>query len=117
MPHMISRAAVGQDAASAHVLAAAEDLDTLCLVGLVPHVGALGEGAAVEHEKQVGGLCHACCCSAERVTLAPDAASCKLFGWRQSLCRAKGGAAAALLLHESGEGAEWELSGSICREL
>ena len=48
---MISRAAVGQDAASAHVLAAAEDLDTLRLVGQVPHLGALGEEAAVEHEK------------------------------------------------------------------
>ena len=30
----------------------------------------------------------------------------------QSLCRAKGGAAAALLLHESGIGAEKELIGS-----
>ena len=41
-----------------------------------------------------------------------SAASCQLFGWRQSLCSAKlaakGGAAAALLLHKSGVGAEWE---------
>ena len=32
MPHITSCAAVGQDAAGAHVLAAAEDLDALCLV-------------------------------------------------------------------------------------
>ena len=31
MPHLTSRAAVGQDAAGAHVLAAAEDLDALIL--------------------------------------------------------------------------------------
>ena len=85
MPHLTSRAAVGQDAAGAHVLAAAEDLNALHLVGQVLDVGA------------------------ERVTRALDAASCRLFCWRQSLCRAKGGSAAALLLHESGEGAEWEL--------
>ena len=30
----------------------------------------------------------------------------QLFGWRQSLYRAKGGAAAAVLLYESGVGAE-----------
>ena len=60
---------------------------------------------------------HAGRCGAERVTLAADAASCKLFSGRQSLCRAKGGAAAALLLHESGEGAEWEQSGSGGREV
>ena len=59
MAHLTSRAAVGQDAAGAHVLAAAEDLDTLRLVGQVLDAGALGEEAAVEHEKQVGGLCHA----------------------------------------------------------
>ena len=71
MPHLTSRAAVGQDAAGAHVLAAAEDLYALHLVGQVLDVGA------------------------ERVTRALDAASCRLFCWRQSLCRAKGGAAAA----------------------
>ena len=32
---------------------------TLRLVGQVLDAGALGEEAAVEHEKQVGGLCHA----------------------------------------------------------
>ena len=37
--------------------------------------------------------------------------------WRQSLCSEKGGAAAASLLHESGLGAEWELSGNCCREV
>ena len=106
MPHLTSRAAVGQDAAGAHVLAAAEDLDALRLDGLVSQVldvGALGEEAAVEHEDRGG---------AERVTRAPDAASCRLFCWHQALCSAKGGAAEALLLHESGEGAEWERSGS-----
>ena len=55
MPHLTSRAAVGQDAAVAHVLAAAEDL----YISQVLDAGALGEEAAVEHEKQVGGLCHA----------------------------------------------------------
>ena len=55
MPHLTSRAAVGQDAAGAHALAAAEDLDALCLVGPVLDVGGLGEDAAVEHEERVGG--------------------------------------------------------------
>ena len=55
MPHLTSRAAVGQDAVGAHVLAAAEDFDTLLLVGQVLDAGALGEEAAVEHEKQVDG--------------------------------------------------------------
>ena len=41
MPHSTCRAAVGQDTAGAHVLAAVEDLDALCLVGLV-RVDALG---------------------------------------------------------------------------
>ena len=59
MPQLTSRAAVGQDAAGAHVLAAAEDLDTRLLVGQVLDANALGEEAAFEHEKQVGGLCHA----------------------------------------------------------
>ena len=103
MPHLTSRAAVGQDAAGAHVLAAAEDLDALRLVGQVLDVRAFGEEAAVEDEDSGG---------TERVTRAPDAASCRLFDWRQSLCCSKGGAAAALLPQESGEGAEWERSGS-----
>ena len=60
MPLLTSRAAVGQDAAGAHVLAAAEDLDTLRLVGKVLDVGALGEeAAAVEHEERECGLEHA----------------------------------------------------------
>ena len=42
MPHLTSHAAVGQDAACAHVPAAAEDLDTLHLVCQVLHVGVLG---------------------------------------------------------------------------
>ena len=53
MPHLTIRAAVGQesqDAAGAHILAPAEDLDTLLLVGQVLDVDALGEEAAVEHE-------------------------------------------------------------------
>ena len=69
MPHLTSRIAVGQvrqDAAGAHVLAAAKDLDALCLVGQVLDVGALSEEAAVEHEDSG---------SAELVTRAPDAAS------------------------------------------
>ena len=111
MHHLTSRAAVGQDSAGAHILSAAEDLDALGFVSQVLDVGALSEEEAVEHEKQVGGLStgllHACTSGAERVTLAPDAASSKLFCWRHSLCRAKGGAAAALSLHESGEGTEW----------
>ena len=106
--HLTSSAAVGQDAAGAHVLEAAEDLGALRLVGQVLDIGALGEEAAVEHEERVGGLVHAGSGGAERVTWAADAASCKLFGWRQSLCHAKGGAAAALLLH----GVEKERSGS-----
>ena len=108
MPHITSCAAVGQDAAGAHVLAAAEDLDALRLVGQVLDVRAFGEEAAVEDEDSGG---------TERVTRAPDAASCRLFCWHQALCSAKGGAAEALLLHESGEGAEWERSGSGGREV
>ena len=73
MPHLTSRAAVGQNAAGAHVLAAAEDLDALRLIGQVLDVGALGEEAAVKHEDRGG---------AERVTPALDAATCRLFGWR-----------------------------------
>ena len=87
MPHLTSSAAVGQDAAGAHVLAAAGDLDVLRLVGQVLDVGALCEEVGVEHEKQVGGLVHAGRGGAERVTLAADPASCKLFCWRQSLPR------------------------------
>ena len=82
MPHLTSRAtraAVGQDAASAHVLAAAEDFDALLLLCQVRDVGALSEvreEAAVEHEELVGGLVHAGSGGAERVTLAPEC--CKL---------------------------------------
>ena len=47
-----------------HILAAAEDLDALRLVGQVLDVGALGEEAAVEHEERAGGLVHAGCCGA-----------------------------------------------------
>ena len=56
MPHLTSRAAVENEAACAHVLAAAEDLYALRLVGQdrqVLDVGALGEEAVVEHEEQV----------------------------------------------------------------
>ena len=53
MPHLTSRAAVENEAAGAHVLAAAEDLYALRLVGQVLDVGALGEEAVVEHEEQV----------------------------------------------------------------
>ena len=74
MPHLTSSAAVGQDAAGAHVLAAAEDLGTLSLVCQVLDVGALGEEAAVEHEERVDGLLHAG--AAELVALAPEC--CKL---------------------------------------
>ena len=76
MPHRTSLAAVGQDAAWAHVLAAAEDLDALRLVGQVLDVGTLGEEAAVEHEGRVGGLVHATRGGAERVARAPEC--CKL---------------------------------------
>ena len=60
MLHLTSSAAVGQDAAGAHVLAKAEDLDALHLVGQVCDVGAFGEEATVEHEERVGGLVYAC---------------------------------------------------------
>ena len=77
MPHLTSRAAVGQDAAGAHVLAAAKDLDALHLVGHVLDAGALGEKAAVEHEERVGGLVHVGRRrGAERVARAPEC--CKL---------------------------------------
>ena len=46
MPHLTSRVAVGRDSACAHVLAAAEDLDALRLIGQVLDVGALGEETA-----------------------------------------------------------------------
>ena len=59
MPHLTSHAAAGQDAASEHVLAAAEDLDFFRLFCQVLDVGALCEEAAVEHEERVGGLVHA----------------------------------------------------------
>ena len=83
MPHLTSRAAVGQDAAGAHVLAAAEDLDALRLDGLVSQVldvGALGEEAAVEHEERVGGLVHACPAAGPLLRQAsdPSARCCKL---------------------------------------
>ena len=61
MPHLISCAAVGHHAAGAHVLAAAEDLDSLRLLDQVLNVGALGQEAAVKHEEQVDGIVHACC--------------------------------------------------------
>ena len=111
MPHLTSCAAVGQDAAGVYILAAAEDLDDIHLVGQVLDVGSLSQEAAVKHEEQVGGLVHACRGGAAAPSEWPwrqSAASCQLFCWRQSLCSAKGGAAAALLLHESGEGAEKE---------
>ena len=76
MLHLTSSGAVGQDAAEAHVLATAEDLDALRLVGQVLDVGALGKEAAVKHEERVGGLVHASRCGAERVARAPEC--CKL---------------------------------------
>ena len=59
MPDLTSSVAVGQDTAGTHVLAAAEDLDALLLVGQVLDVGALGAEAVVEHEERVGGLMQA----------------------------------------------------------
>ena len=92
MPHLTSRAAVGQDAASAHVLVAAEDR--------AASARSFKLMLALSARKLQSSMSRG---GAERVTQMPDASSRKLFGWRQSLCRAKGGTAAALLLHESGE--------------
>ena len=72
MPHLTSRAAVGHNAAGVYILAAAEDLDDIHLVGQVLDVGSLSQEAAVKHEEQVGGLVHACRCGAKRVALAPE---------------------------------------------
>ena len=61
LPHLTSCAAVGQDTAGTHVLAAAEDLDALHLDSQVLDAGSHCEEATVEQEEGVDGLVYSGC--------------------------------------------------------